>query len=335
MRAMAVEEECPECGGASRRLLSPGLAECANVITWIEQEQVTECVMQDDPALFYNAGIHGMRPVPVTRWVDVSKSRICGKVYELDAPMTTLACAYRPGGKECGAFAVGKCSECTAAVCRFHGSYFDDRLLCEACKTRIATAWREEEARRQAELRDSAENERRVAAERAAARAAKQSAEYDALSVMTHDDWVSFLRGTDQFDQVDDDKRTAWREKRPGQLTMQDAVAIFRAGGFTPQKLCVATRATRWSFNHWAHDYAQGWIVRDGSHKSWYIDSELTVPHLVAVLDSGEVICVSKGVRDGSKINVPSIFPTVKPQWTPSPYDLARARPWLHGGWRA
>jgi hypothetical protein len=65
--------------------------------------------------------------VPVTRWADVPRSRVCGTVYELEAPMTTVPCALRPGGRTCGAFAVGLCSECGAAVCRHHGSRRDPR----------------------------------------------------------------------------------------------------------------------------------------------------------------------------------------------------------------
>jgi hypothetical protein len=312
---MPIEERCPEC---------------TNVITWVEPEQVTEQVMQDDPGLFYNLGIRGMSPAPVTRWVNVSKSRVCKKVYELDSPMT-IPCGYRPGGKECGAFAVGRCSECGAAVCRYHGSYFDDRLLCEGCKTRIETVRAREKTRREAELRDRAESERRVAAERAAAKAAGQAATYNALPIMTNDDWVAFLRGTDPFDQVGDDWSLAWRGKRPGQLAMSDMVAIFRAGGFATQKFHVDGR---WSFHHWVQDYAQGWVVAAGSYKSWDI-AEPAVEYLVALLESGEVICVSKDIRRGSKVKVPSIIPAIKPEWKPDLESLALARPWLRGGWRA
>lgn len=170
---MPINESCPECGGTARDLLSPGLCRCASVITWTVQEKVTRFAAETDRDMLYRGGVYGTKRVPIAEWETVVKSRACGHVYELDVPMTTLPCAYRPGGKECGAFAVGYCSDCRTAVCRYHGSYYDDRLLCDTCKSTIETTRREEAEALVAAERERAEELARQAAAKAAARPVK------------------------------------------------------------------------------------------------------------------------------------------------------------------
>lgn len=154
---MAIDETCPDCGGTEHQLLSPGLLKCVHVIHWTEQELVTEYVTVDDPGMFYNMGLRGTTSVPQQRWVDVERSRVCDNVYEVDTPMTSTQCQFGPGGKPCGAFAVGFCSDCQGPVCRRHGSFYDDRLLCDGCKAAVAAV-----------------NQQRATAERAAALAVQQ-----------------------------------------------------------------------------------------------------------------------------------------------------------------
>jgi uncharacterized Zn finger protein (UPF0148 family) len=328
---MGVEERCPDCGGTARRLLSPGLCECTNVITWTAREEVTEYVMQDDPSMFYNFGLRGTRQVPVTRWANVPRSRVCGTVYEVEAPVTTVPCALRPGNRACGAFAVGQCSECGVAVCRYHGSYFDSRMLCETCRARIEAARAEHAARQEAEQLAAAERERRLTAELVAAkaaaqaaRAAEQDAAYERLPVMTYDDWAAFLRATDGFVQVGDVKRPTWMGKRPGQLTTREAAALFRACGFS--RVRVPINSMRLLGRRW-YSFAQGWIVAEGSTQTWRIDSNVTTQHLVVVLEDGRVVGAELYGRNLRKFHGTAFMV----QWQPDAESLTLARRRLHG----
>lgn len=167
---MAIDEPCPACGGTEYVLLSPGLHRCIHLVRWTVRELVTEYVTVDDPGAFYNMGLRGTTTAAQQRWVDVEKSRVCDNEYEVDTPMTGTPCQLGPEGKSCGAFAVGFCSDCSKAVCRHHGMYFEDRLVCGGCKATITTARKQAAATRLA-ADQAAEAARQQATEAEAARA--------------------------------------------------------------------------------------------------------------------------------------------------------------------
>ncbi|MGI5211802.1 hypothetical protein [Plantactinospora sp. CA-290183] len=313
---MPIDEACPACGSTSHRLRSPGLRECANVITWYEQE--TTWAAEPDMNMQIHFGIPGLRQVPITR--NVQRSRVCGQVYEVDTPMSVVACALGPDGKSCGAFAVGLCSDCSRPVCRHHGSFFDDRLLCDGCRSSIVAERRDADAQRQAEAaqaaRDQAEAERaRAQAERD--RQAAETAAYNRLPAMTEADWVAFLHDNAQFEGAHD--RPLYQGRRPATLSIPEAAAIFAAADFETCEVAVGGRTI---FGIYVRKYERGWLVGEGTHEHYVRGDTMQASIWLIVLESGVLIGAPKRDRPLSLWHGAG-------SWRPTAQAMAAARHYL------
>jgi hypothetical protein len=129
---------CPKCGGAETKQLAPGYYECLS----------TTVVGVVPP---WQGGNHTANPAPVTR--------TCGYQFQIgDGAVTTSQCA-------CGMFAVGTCQTCGAALCGRHGMHAGGVFVCVRHVAEAGAAERAEAARRSAEARARAEEDKRRYAE--------------------------------------------------------------------------------------------------------------------------------------------------------------------------
>jgi hypothetical protein len=94
---------CPKCGGAERRILSPGYFECTSSV-------LTNVVP---------AGAQGNA-------VQVPIYGVCGRRYQEGSASD--------GGPQCacGMFAVGLCATCGNAICGDHGRQSNMGFICNA-----------------------------------------------------------------------------------------------------------------------------------------------------------------------------------------------------------
>ncbi|MCX6397591.1 MAG: hypothetical protein NTV23_13980 [Propionibacteriales bacterium] len=312
---MPIEDACPECGGVEHRLISPGLAECTSTIRWTEIEQQVSYETVDDPGAFYNLGLRGTKQVAVTRNVEVEHSRICGHRFELEVGMSTVACVSGPDGK-CGAFAVGHCADCSNPACRFHGQFFDGRLLCDICRVAIENQ-RALEAAEAAKIaateaekrRQQAAEHARIESEKQAAAQASAKATYDALPVYSDADWIEILNGG-----------TEPPGKRPTAITKLDAVRLINASGKRSRRIAVK----RWTFLN-LHGYltTAGWVVGRTTHQVTIRGENVTETVWVVLTSDGTTHFGSPYKR---KIHV---YAKGGPGWTPSTEAFKRARPFL------
>lgn len=278
---MPIDEPCPECGGLSRVLISPGLAECSSVITWTEMERRIHYVTVEDPAIYDTFGFRGTKEVPVVRQVEVVRSRVCGHRYELETTMSTVVCVSGPEGK-CGAFAVGYCADCEKSVCRHHGQYVEGRLLCDSCREVVEARRRAAEAEQVVAAEAAAAAERRLAAERSSAEEARRAQEerdrkkaYDALPLYGDADWISILKGGAEP-----------QGKRPGPLIRQDVVRLLKAAGKVPQRVGYKP----WTFMG-MHGYWKtlGWVLGKTSREKYSYGDTTNVAVWIVLLQNGNV----------------------------------------------
>jgi hypothetical protein len=139
------KSSCPECGGATYRLLAPGFRECTSTV---EREWFTE---EPDLNIVLAPNAYGRRTV---RHVSVET---CGHRYQV-APADSEVAATESRTCRCGLFAIGICQTCRTPVCGSHHVMRADSVLCRWC---IAEEERPEREARQAEAR-AAQNRHEV-----------------------------------------------------------------------------------------------------------------------------------------------------------------------------
>jgi hypothetical protein len=289
--------------------------------------EVTEYVLVDDAASFYNLGLRRMIEEPVTRMVEQEFSRICGHVYEIEVPVVTVECTSGANGL-CGAFAVGRCADCRNAVCRQHGTYVDDRLLCDACRATIEQHRAARARQDAAEEAARAEIRRKAAAlesDRARLQAEADQVAYYNLPLMSDQNWCDFLRSNEQMGGRTFD-RPEFRGRRPGELSPNDLARILSTGGF-PLRETSPGRKSLLGIRGLPEITLRG--------KAWVVDEVLREYEFRGVSKTHVWICLTPDGRllqeHATHLSGSPYIDTGGPiSWRPGVASLTKARQWLN-----
>lgn len=246
---------------------------------------------------------------------------VCGYQYQ-EGPPPSAASALCG----CGMFAVGMCTDCASWQCGVHGGIRDDgRFRCGACEERRIAAINAENQQRQA--REEAEGSKRLAAW------AATIAEYHNLPKMTGSDWVEFLLGNDKWGahalEPDTYKPAnqlpVYRGKRPADLSIQEAIAVFVAAKFPTRRVEVNVPfRTGQTFSKTAK--VQGWIVGTGTGTTTRYEDQVEIWAYWAVLGTGKVMAADRYI--GRKDFRTSMY-VLHGGWSATPENMANARRWL------